>query len=180
MPNAVTSKVPPQTTALEVTVSGAWLPSPKRDWQGLIQSSQGVVGISFISAGSHTEWCKSDRGNTEGLEARVMLGNYDSLGLDVQVNFSIGNNGPRWRTLVESDTYLPKIFASKTFLTGSLIQFARVEAKPLIELKALFLARCDVKVGRNGVWHLRKEFLKFFPESLQKIFTYGRSGGFDS
>ena len=180
MPNAATSKVPRQVTELEVTVTGAWLPSPKRDWQGLIQSSEAVVGISFISVGSHTEWSKSDRGSTEGLETSVMLGNYDSFGLDVQVNFSIGNNGRRWRTVVGSETYLPKIIAPNTFLTGSLIEFARVEAKPSIELKALVLARCDVKVGRNGIWHLRNEFLGFLPEMLQKILTRGRSGRFDS
>lgn len=175
-----TPKAKRQPATVEMTVTGAWLAAPRRDWQGVIQASEAVVGLSFISIGSHTEWSKSDRGSAEGLEARVMLGNYDRLGLDVQVNFSIGHNGPRWRTLVDSATYLPRLLIPKTFQTGGLIDFAKVEGNPLVELKAIFLARQDVKVGRNGLWHLRKELVEFFPESLRKILTYGRSAAFDS
>ena len=180
MSDALKPKTQREPVTVEMTVKGEWLPAPRRDWQGVIQASETLVGVSFVCIGSHTEWSKSDRGSAEGLEARVMLGNYDSLGLDVQVNFSIGNNGPRWRTLVESANYFPQILVPKRFPTRHLISFARVEGKPDVELKALFLARRNVRVGRNGLWHLRKELVEFFPESLRKILTYGRAGAFDS
>lgn len=179
MTDEASSKTQRKPAVVEVTAAGEWMPAPKRDWRGLIQSTESVVAVSFLKAGSHVEWCKSDRGSLAGLEVTVMLGNYDNLGLDVQVNFSIGNKGPRWRTLVESASYLPKLLVTRGFLTGRLVDFATVAGRPTIELSALFIARKDVKVGRNGLWHLRKELVNFSPESLRNVLTYGRSGGFE-
>jgi len=179
MPDAI-FKTGRKPAKVEMTVAGEWLPAPKRDWRGVIQSAETVVAIAFLRVGGHTAWCKSDRGSLHGLEVSVMLDRYDNFGLDVSASFSIGNNGPRWRTLVESANYFPKIIAPKTFLTGQLIDFAKVEGNPRIDLNALFIARKDVRVGRNGLWHLRKELVEFFPESFRKILAYGRSGAFDS
>lgn len=179
MANQTESKTPRQPTEVRMTFDGAWQPAPKRDWQGTIRCTEAVVGISFICVKGHTEWAKSDVGNDEGLEVRVMLGNYDASELDVQVNVSIGHNGPRWRTRIDSASYLPALLVPKVFLTGRIIDFAKIKGDPVVAFKAFFLARRDVRVGRNRLWHLRKELVECFPASLRRILTHGRSGKFD-
>jgi hypothetical protein len=156
-----------------VSVTGQWSRLPKRDWQGSAVCAEPIVGVAILEVDSSTEWCISNRDDPE---VRLTMGLYDKVGLDVQVAFSVGHGGRRWRTLVSSPTYLPSILPSFTVETGRVFTFAAVEGKPQIVLKSLFIARADVKSSRNGVWHIRPELATSLPAPFHKILTYGRSG----
>jgi hypothetical protein len=161
---------------IDVSVTGAWRSGKMRDWRGDARSTDPVVGVVFCRQGTRVTWCKSERANPEGQPVRLFLGNYDSAGRDIQVNFSVGDGNVRLRTLVESPEYQPSIRLPITGVTGILLPFATVEGSHPIDLFVLFLAGSDVKVGRNGLWHLRPNLVDSVPEAFRRLLVYGRTG----
>jgi hypothetical protein len=159
-----------------VSVSGAWQPGETRDWRGQAQSQEAVVAVIFSRRGTGVLWCKSERANPAGQPVRLLLGPYDSLGRDVQVNFSIGGGHVLSRTLVESATYRPPIQPQTTGETGIVLPFASVEGSQHVHLLVLFLAGSDVKAGRNGLWHLRPHLVASVPDAFRAPLVHGRTG----
>jgi hypothetical protein len=162
-------------TKLKVNLSGDWDSMPRRVWEGVARCSEALVGISFLSVGDHTEWCKFYSDSPDGLEFHVGLFTMDKDPKDVGITF----NGLRWRTTVESEHDLPAILAPSTVQTGEIVLVSKVGLAPVIPASVLFLVRRDVKMGRNHLWHLRKELLDGISEPFAKILTYGRAGKLD-
>lgn len=161
---------------IEVSVSGEWQAGATRDWSGEARAAEPIVAVSFSVRGTQVSWCKSERARLAGQPVRFLLGHYDSGGRDVQINFSIGEGQVRSRTVVSSSTYRPPIRAAITGATASLVPFATVEGSQVVQLFALFLAGSDVKVGRNGLWHLRPKLIESVPAAFRKLLTHGRTG----
>ena len=161
---------------IEVSVSGEWQAGATRDWRGQAHAPEPVVAISFVVKGAQVSWCKSERGNSVGQPVRLLLTHYDSAMRDVLVNFSVGEGHVVSRTVVDAPTYRPKFQATMTFMTASFIPFTTVDGSQPVQLFALFLAASEVKVGRNGLWHLRPKLVESVPVDFRNLLTYGRTG----
>lgn len=132
--------------------------------------------VSLSAAEARAFRGASRRANPAGQPVRLLLGHYDSVGRDIQVNFSVGGGHVLSRTLVESPAYQPPIRLPITGVTRTLLQFATVEGSHQVELFVLFLAGSDVKVGRNGLWHLRPNLVDSVPEAFRELLVHGRTG----
>jgi hypothetical protein len=164
------------TKKISVRITGSWQEGTRRQWQGLAVSSEPVVVLNLSRACNKIEWSKSERGNPEGQEVRLILSPYDKDKNDVQVRFIVGWGVAEYSCITLSDTYLPEILFNKEITTGEIVKMFLVEGNKTIEFYALFLAASDVEVGRNGLWHVRKKYQKLLPRPFDKILTYGRSG----
>jgi len=163
---------------VDVEVDGAWCDGRRRDWRGLAVSEEPVVAVTFVSSSDCIEWCKSKRPQPQGQSVRLLLGHYDSEGVDVQVNFSVGESGPRTRTTVTSAEYRPIVAAPIVGRSGRMIPFATVEGSRRVDLGILFVARTHVRVGRNGLWQVRPDVAERLPESIAYLLTHSRTGQF--
>ena len=160
----------------EVAVSGEWCNSSPRDWRGQAQASEPIVAVSFLIGSEGISWSKSERGQPDGQSIRLLLGHHDSDGCDVQVNFSVGGGQVVSRTLVQSREYIPKLLANCTVSTASIFNFGTIEGSHSVALAAIFLAASDVRVGRNGLWHLRRDFAESVPDAYRQLLSFGRTG----
>ena len=158
-----------------VQVSGGWTPGAGCDWRGTARSQQPLVGMSFLKSDGRCEWCKSER-NESSPEMRLSLFPYDAAGVDVQGCFSVGHGDRRWRSLVPSASYRPKLLSSQELQTGRICEFATIEGAPVIELFVLFLVRSDVESSRKGLWRVRKRLEPTLDEPFRQWLTYGRTG----
>jgi hypothetical protein len=163
-------------TPFEVALEGCSSPFTSREWRGVALAREPLVAIAFLACGNMVEWYKSERGSAEKLEVRLALFPYGSDGLDVQVNFSVGHGGGRWRSIVASRECLPVIPDRREMRTGIIERFAEVAGTPRMNLAILFIARRDVRSARNGLWRVGKELAHSIPEPFQRVLTYGRSG----
>ena len=161
---------------LEVGLAGVWSPAAIRDWRGKAFASEPIVAVSFAIRNGLASWCKSERGNLDSQGVRLLLGNFDSAGRDVQVAFEIGDGQVRTRTLVASPEYRPEIDTSRRIKTGDITSFCTLSGDPAVQLRVLFLAASDVEVGRNGLWHLRSRLVDHIPESFRALLAHGRAG----
>jgi hypothetical protein len=160
---------------LPVQLNGSWSDHVHCDWKGAAMSTAPLVGMSFLQSPQHCEWCKSERGEASP-EVRLALFPYDDAGLDVQVNFSVGHGGRRWRTLVPSRLYRPELPASRELQTARIFRFATVEGDPPISLFVVFLARDDVESSRSALWRVRERPESGLNEPFRHWLTHGRTG----
>ena len=158
---------------MALSVLGDWKSTSAGDWTGAISCDEPVVGVAMLEVGTKVEWVLSER---DAKEVRLWLVPYDGTGIDVQVGFSVGKGSRRWRTMLPSPFYRPEIIAPWLAETGRVIEFCQIPGSPVIWLKALFLAKSDVQVGRNGVWHLRRELAGSLSSPFEKMLTWGRTG----
>lgn len=163
----------PSLKCLSVTITGDWLSLPKRDWRGCVVCEEPIVGIAILETPTNTTWAISGRHSSE---VGLLIGRYDKIGCDVQVSFSVGRGISYWRTLVASSNYIPDIPSKMTLLTGSVSKFCVVDGQPNVTLKVLFIAKSDVKSGRNGIWHVRTKLQDDLPLPMHQMLTYGRTG----
>jgi hypothetical protein len=163
---------------LEVSITGQWSPAPKRDWQGAAVSSEPIVGLAMMETESGCEWCLSGHTTARNLALRVALFPYEKVGLDVQVNFSVGNTDGhvRGRSAVASPAYVPSLECPRSVRSGQVFTLAKLAGKPSVVLKALFLARCDIRTSRNGIWHIATDFEAGLPAPFRKMLCCGRKG----
>jgi hypothetical protein len=160
----------------EVTISGEWRSGSPRDWWGRAHASEPLVAVSLLIGSEGISWCKSERGKPDGQSIRLLLGHHDAEGCDVQVNFSVGGGQVVSRTFVQSREYIPKLLANCTVSTASIFNFASVEGSNSITLAVIFLAAADVRMGRNGLWHLRRDFAESVPDAYRQLLSFGRTG----
>ena len=161
---------------VDVSISGEWEAGTTRDWRGEARATEPVVAVSFCRRGSKISWCKSERPHPTAQPVRLLLGPYDSSGRDLQVNFSVGRGHVLSRTSVSSHLYRPSISPVPSAPTGRILRFSTVEGSHPVELLTLFLAGSDVKVGRNGLWHLRRNLVDSVPEAYRALLSRGRAG----
>jgi hypothetical protein len=160
---------------LDVHVTGQWANGRTRDWQG-VAAGEPIVAVAFVADPDDIQWCKSERPAEEGQPIRLLLGHHDAEGRDVQVNFSVGHAARVTRTTVESSSYHPLVYAPAVGRTGYMFRFAEVSGSRPVLLGALFIARAVVQVGRNGLWHIRKDVGRLLPEPVAGLLTQDRTG----
>jgi hypothetical protein len=131
-----------------------------------------------MECGATVEWCKSERGCAENLEVRLALLPYCSEGPDVQINFSVGRGGGRWRSVLFSPPAIPAIPDHRELRAGVIERFAEVTGEPSVKLSLLLIARQDVRSARNGLWRIRETLAGSIPDPFRRLLTHGRSGRF--
>ena len=161
---------------LEVMVEGDWCSGRVRRWQGVARAAESLVGVAWVTSGESSRWCKSKRASPDGQQVGLLLGHYDASGLDVQVSFSVGRGSARVRCTVPSEDYKPSVPGAVGVRTGEPSRLATIYSTPEIVLSLMFIAGSDVTVGRNGLWHIRRELAESVPEPLRSILSYGRAG----
>ncbi len=166
-------------TQVDIVIRGAWHPQGDRYWRGTATASEPCVAVPFLRVGYHVEWCQPERTNESSLDLHLALFPYNESDLDIQVNFSIGQGGRRWTTILPSSIYRPAIPDSFKVLAGEVFHFTTVEGNPHVELFGLFIAHRDVEWVRKKIWHLRPQFRDALKEPLKQVLTYGRTGTFD-
>ena len=157
-------------------LAGSWTRPRYWDWMGHLTAGVPIVAVSLMRVGSHLEWARSEKGPKAELEARLLLGWYDTVGRDVQVSFSLGENGPRHQTLLADPESPPKPAPDASVPVGQLFRFCAPFGAPQIELFGLVLLREQVTGARNGLWHLRPSLREDLPELWREILCYGRAG----
>jgi hypothetical protein len=161
---------------LPVTVSGQWMNEKLRDWRGNATAAEPFVVLILLRHGNIIEWCKSERQTRNDLELRLALFPFDESLLEVQVNFSAGDSGRRYSSLLDSASYKPNVQAERVVNTGALMRFSVVEGKPKIDLQILFISQRDVKFGRKALWRPRSEITFSVPMYIARMLANGRAG----
>ncbi len=126
--------------------------------------------------GNVAEWCKAERQSSNAMQLRLALFPFEKSGCEIQVNFSAGDAGRRYASVVESASYKPRIKANQMVSTGQLVRFAIVEGVPRVDLKILLLPQRAVKFGRKTLWHPRESIMPALPEHVGRMLESGRSG----
>lgn len=156
-------------------IEGKWEKKRNWDWNGKIIANESIVAVSFLRVGNRIEWARSEKQSTPELDIRLLLGIFDADPKDVQVVFSIGTNGPRWRTFLENPDRPPEI-PDQTVVIGKPFSFCKSFGTPAIELFGLVILREQAVCARNGHWHIKKEYKEFLPEDCFHILSHGRTG----
>jgi hypothetical protein len=164
--------------SLPVTISGDWLENPRYKWKGSAISSEPIVAIVFLRHGNIIEWCKSSSPSSQSLEVSLWISRYNEINLEVQVGLSVGNGDRRYASFLESANYRPSIEAEIIINTGEILKFTTVESRPKISFEVIFIARSDVKFGRNRIWHLRENTTILLSDEVKRILEKGRVGQF--
>lgn len=160
---------------LSVVIEGSWNEARPADWRGTARADASIVAVTLLGRPESGCWCKSEPGLIDGQRVRLLLGRYDKLGRDVKVIFGAGGQRDG-RTMMPDARYRPDIPARTVCTTGSFVRFAIVAGEPAVPCWLLFLAASDVKVGRDRLWHLRKDLREGVAEPLRSILAYGRTG----
>lgn len=159
-----------------VAVEGKWLPAAPARWRGIARAEDPLVAVSLLQHDEGISWTKSERGVPEGQEIHLALPWFDREGVDVGVRFGTTNGVCSWRTRLPSAEYRPLVADRLTCETGRLFRFALFEGSSPIACWFMFLSARDVRVGRNGLWHLRKPLRPGVSEPLRTLLSYGRTG----
>jgi hypothetical protein len=169
----------PTPSLVTITVSGAWSQQPPWDWKGSVTAPEPIVAMTFLRVGNHVEWVRSEKTVHAEMEIRLLLGRYDSKGLDVQACFSVGENTVRWRTMLDHANALPTVPGLRQSPAGQSFPFCALFGTPEIALYALVLLRRQAVSARLGIWHLKAEYSSLLPPPWNRVFTYGRAGAFE-
>ena len=161
---------------LDVEIEGDWCPGRVRRWRGVARAEESLVGVALVSSGEVSQWCKSERASASGQSVELLLGHHDAAGLDVQVNFSVGRGQAVSRCIVPSAEFRPVLLHVARATTGVFVRLATIPSAPEVIISVVLIGGSDVKVGRNGLWHLRRHLAPSLPEPLRSILSYGRAG----
>jgi hypothetical protein len=160
---------------LSITISGEWLENQKYTWRGTAVSSEPIVAVVLLRYNDILEWCKSPT-SCEILEVTFWISRYNEVDFHSQIGFSVGRGDRRLASSLESANYKPNIKASTSEKTGEVINFTKIEGKPKISFEVIFIARSNVKFGRNRIWHLREKISGSLPDNIRNILEKGRIG----
>jgi hypothetical protein len=163
--------------SLPITISGGWLENSRYKWKGSAVSSEQIVAVVFLRHGNITEWCKSSA-SSQSLKVILWISRYNEINLEAQVQLSVGSGDRRIASFLESANYKPNIEAEIIIDSGEILKFITVEGKPKISFEIIFIARSDVKFGRNRIWHLRENTNVLLPDEVKRILEKGRIGKF--
>jgi hypothetical protein len=138
-----------------MNIRGTW--TQKRDseyiYNGDVIYSEPLFSINFIEyVGNKIEWTKSERGFS--LSPKIYLNMYHYK------NF-IKENG------------LPDIYNGEMEL-GKIFLLTKYGKK--IERYEIYITKNVIKIGRNGIWKIRTEYINETNEKIISKIQYGRSG----
>ncbi len=141
-----------------------------------MSADESIVGLAIQESYGKWSWCKSSARTGSVHEVSLLLGDHDPTGVDVQVTFTCGHGQVVSRFGVASRAYKPLMPETLELQTGRLTPVVVVAGAPDVRLMLLLLARRDVKVGRNHLWHLRRELTDGVDEPFRNVLSYGRTG----
>lgn len=160
----------------KAVLAGGWQLGPRRSWQGTVSADEPIVGLAIQESYGKWSWCKSAARTGLVQEVSLHLGEFDPLGVDVKVTFACGDGQVVSRCEVSSNAYMPTMPETIVTETGKLTTVATVNGQPEVRLVLLLLARRDVGMGRNRLWHLRRELAEEVGEPFRRVLSYGRTG----
>lgn len=163
---------------LSVEIQGAWETERSgrgETFRGHATASEPIVALLFAKTGKTFQWCKSGRGNTEGLQILFGMGLSGFAHVPVHVGFHLGGSAIQYSTAgIETTTFKTDLIKNKDISTGCFTKLFAPADKHVFG--CMFLAAEDVKNGRNHLWHIRPTFQDQIPQQLNKILSYGRAG----
>jgi len=162
----------PGTKELPVALTGQM--TGQRRWSGTAVAEEPIVGMTSLVAGPKCNWVKAAERESE-LSISLQLTSYDVGHRDVQVAGGVGGDFVYSRCLLATREQTFCVEPSPCRTGGPTI-LAVIEGDPRIEIHALFIARSDVKFGRNRLWHLRPALAEAVEEPLRSALTRGRTG----
>lgn len=166
---------------IPVRLSGKPKPHPTagyRLWAGTLEASEPIVALTILKAESHIVWTRSSHRTGNSLEIEILFSPVSQDGRNIQVAYCIENACTYAETVVETALTHPAPDIAD-HVTGECIDIGRVHGNPTCELKAMLMARSDVKSVRNGVWHARVAHLQSLDDPWKTMLSYGRTGEYD-
>lgn len=163
-----------------VTITGGWREGSGRKWEGVAAADEPLVAVSFITSGTQTRWCRSEKHDhpPDGIRPYFWMMNYDKEGRNVRIQFGAGGT-VAIASRVSSATYRPRLDDQRVVYTGETFGMTYIEGDPRAEFHLLFLARGDMRGGRKGLWQVRRSQAEPLPEPWRQILNYGRTGSID-
>jgi len=149
-----------------------------RLWAGALEAAEQIVALAILKSGTYVSWARCSHRAVDPLELRILFSPTSQDGRLVSVAFGIGDAHTYGVAEVESSMTHPAPEIAD-HVTGELVDIGVVHGVPEIEMKAIFMARSDVKSVRNGVWHARVAHLESLEDPWRTMLTYGRAGEFD-
>jgi hypothetical protein len=174
-----------------VQMRGAWTPEmalssgwTRREWQGLARADEPLVAVLFARVADTIEWHKSDRPPRRDPADAVAVHTLDvSLGITAGPGQPLASLDARTHRAhanvtisVPGGGLAPAIPDQHATSTGVLLDLVAFDGTPRVTFALLFLAASQVKVGRNGLWHVRRALAPALHEPLRTILTRGRHG----
>jgi uncharacterized protein YcfL len=158
-----------------INISGNWINHQTPKWIGSANAESSMVSITFFEIDNKIAWLKSERARNNNFDIHINIFNYDKTGLDVQFNCFFNNSINSIRAQIDSVNILPKIYDGNVN-SGRIYLFSTFDSKPKINLYVLFIPMNIIKVGRNGIWKIKNNYLNLIDEKFIKILQTGRKG----
>ncbi|MCL2743628.1 MAG: hypothetical protein FWE67_07240 [Planctomycetaceae bacterium] len=160
-----------------IIIYGNWVHKYKgqKNWEGQALSEEPMVAISFLECDNQIEWGRSERNSNKGLGIEINIHKCDNTGLDVRFVHTFNHGYSHHRSEIENENYFPSIFTGNT-TAGKISLFCDFEGNPKLKLYCLFIPSKITKIVRNGIWHIKREYLHLIDDGFIDIFQYGRKG----
>jgi hypothetical protein len=167
----------PTVKKIEVNVTGGQETHPTagyRRWRGMAVAAEPITALAIIENNRQYSWVRSST-RQDHLEMGILFSPYDLNGRNISVSFSVGDSVVCDRCTVPSQQTEPNPLPC-VYYTGIVSRFAQLQSTPSVILHVLFLAKVDVKTGRNGIWHLKVPHKESLDPIWNDALTFGRSG----
>jgi hypothetical protein len=138
-----------------INIQGKWtIRTQSINYYGTIIYSEPVFSINFMEyVNKKIEWSKSERQFALSPKFYINIYNYD-----------INKNGLPF--VFNGDIELGKIFL--------LTEYGELENN--LKRYNIYITRDVIKIGRNGIWKIKREYINETNENLINKIQYGRSG----
>lgn len=162
----------PGAKELAIALTGQMM--GQRRWNGSAVAEEPIVAMTILAAGRKRTWVKAAQPESK-ISMSLQLSSYDDGHRDVQVAAEVGGDFVYSRSLLAAREQTFRVEPGSC-RTGGPTLLAVIEGAPRIEIYAFFIARSDVKFGRNRLWHLRPTLAEAVEEPLRSVLTRGRTG----
>jgi hypothetical protein len=174
----VTTKITKSLRSVPISISGEWIENQNYEWKGSAVSIEPFVAVVFLKYSNVIEWCKTSNGATDSESVKLWISRYNKIDLHSQIGLPVGRSDRRSSLFLKSASYKPEIKINTSGKTGEIIQFTEIGGSPKISFEILFIARSDVKFGRNRIWHLRENANVSLSDKVRNLLEKGRIGRF--
>jgi hypothetical protein len=168
----------PTVKKIDVTIIGEQKTHPTvgyRLWQGIAESSEDIVALALIENEQRYSWVRCST-RQHFLKMKILFSPIGYEGKSCSVSFSVGDSVVCGEPCVMHSHQTEPNPLPNIYQTGEIIRFAQLlSTKPTI-LHVLFLAKTDVQMLRNRIWHLKPKHLEGLDAPWRKVLTFGRTG----
>jgi len=146
---------------------------------GSIEAAHEFATLLVVTTSDLVRWAKPEIGGTHGVP--ITLDVHPLREGDSQTQFMFTVDGgwvTEFQAALPSPSYLPAVSLPSRPQAGVLHTVFTASTEPPAWFGLLFLARRDVRVGRNGIWRNRPEAMGLLPTLLLPAVRGGRQGSF--